>query len=918
MSYGDRRTGRRLTFGEDEILNAHLRAGNAYVVARIMDISRDAMRVRPREGDGVEWTVGMPVRNVRLFAGDEMFRALGDLIVSAVDSGGKRGTTILLAATNEVGRAWIWLAMEDIFAGDSGMLGVTEAGIPDVPRIPARGLYTESARMERLDYARSMSGTLMRNAAHTRLDPRKLTGNIENLIGSVEIPVGLAGPLRFKGQKARGFIFAPLATTEGALVASVTRGARAISESSGVTTRVVAQRMLRVPLFVLSDMRGASLFASWVRDHVQEIRGQVRQVSRHANLVSIRPSMLGNMVHVSFVYETGDAAGQNMTTTTTWHACQWLMAQMKPFNEIRFENFIIEANLSGDKKVAFQSFIEGRGTRVVAECFLTRQVIEKVLKLSPEQLIRATNGFLAGSVQAGMVGFNINIANVIGSMFAATGQDIACVHESSVGQLHLVPADDGVYASMLLPALIVGTVGGGTGLPNQHEYLDLMGCAGPDKVGRFAEIIAGFCLALDLSTLSAIASGQFATAHEKLGRNRPTEWFTKKDLDRHFFERHLRRSLGDDGLRVTGSEPVEGIELGSSILTELTARKVDKLVGHFPWRIEYRTGRGEQGRPLDVLIKSKPLDDEVILMLNSMAAMCGPRLAAAYARSKDKTGFKGCNTVELDLYAQRDPRFRRHVPAIYGIHRDDDREAFLLIMERLQGMLLMDSADDVSGWKPEHIEAALRGIAQIHAVWFGREDELRKTGWLPEPMTTAAMVEMAELWEAIGVHAVEEFPSWFHKDDLKRHRRVVGHLARWWKDLEELPRTLIHNDFNPRNLCLRPLAGGEQRLCVYDWELATIGVPQHDVAEFLAFVMSPKSTEDEVSHYVGVHRKALEQASGIAIPSEQGHLAYRRSLQDLAVNRFAMYAMAHTFRHYGFMERISKTLRHLLRLETGE
>ncbi len=115
-----------------------------------------------------------------------------------------------------------------------------------------------------------------------------------------------------------------------------------------------------------------------------------------------------------------------------------------------------------------------------------------------------------------MVGYNINVANVIAAVFAASGQDIASVHESSVAQLHVQSVNDGLYASMLLPSLVVGTVGGGTALPRQQQLLELMDCAGPGKAGRLAEIIASYCLALDLSTMSAIVSGQFASAHERL------------------------------------------------------------------------------------------------------------------------------------------------------------------------------------------------------------------------------------------------------------------------------------------------------------------------------------------------------------------------------------------------------------------
>ncbi len=162
---------------------------------------------------------------------------------------------------------------------------------------------------------------------------------------------------------------------------------------------------------------------------------------------------------------------------------------------------------------------------------------------------------------------------------------------------------------------------------------------------------------------------------------------------------------------------------------------------------------------------------------------------------------------------------------------------------------------------------------------------------------------------------MEEFPEWFSKHDLKLHRQLVSNIPRWWKPIEEMPRTLIHNDFNPRNVALRPTRDGGVKLCAYDWELATLHLPQRDVAEFLAFVLPPDVGEDAVSHFVGVHRRALEAAAGVTISEEDSRFAYRRGLQDFAISRFALYVMAHTFRHYGFMERVARTVRHLIRLE---
>jgi hydroxymethylglutaryl-CoA reductase (NADPH) len=912
MNRSDRRLSRRLHFGEEDLVYLDFRVGRRSLRAKVVDLTKDALRVRLAASAGdVGWGSVPEVGDARLSFGDVPFRSIGRLEVMGCAADAD-GVELRLHAPHEGSRASLWLALDDLSAGEAGAMGGSLSTLGELPKLPARGVYTEDARLERLEFIERSTGSQLDELRGIGLSARKLTGNIENLLSSVEVPVGVAGPLLFRGQSARGLVYAPLATTEGALVASATRGATALSRSGGVTTRVVAQRMMRVPLFVLADMHGAMLFVAWIRDHVEEIREQTRQVSRYARLVSVEPTILGNMVHLHFLYETGDAAGQNMTTTCTWQACQWLMKQMRHFNEIRFENFIIEANMSGDKKVNFQSFIDGRGTRVTAEAYLSRDAIERTLKVTPEQLIRSNQGFLAGSVQVGMVGYNINIANIIAAMFTATGQDIACVHESSIGYLHVVPADDGVYASLLLPSLIVGTVGGGTGLPRQNAFLEMLHCAGPGKMGRLAEIIAGYCLALDLSTLSAIAGGQFAAAHEKLGRNRPVAWFQRQDLNARFFTRMLRGATGDPELEVTDARFQADVTLGSSILTELTARKVQKLVGLLPYRLGVRPSKG-MDHPLDVLVKCKPLDDEVILMVHSMAANCGPRLAAAHNRFKDRTGFKGCHARELAVYRQEDARFTRHAPRVYGVHEDPEREAYVVVLERLEGMLLLDTADDVSGWDQAAIEAALRGIAQVHSLWYGREEELKQQPWLGEVMTAETMVEGRELWEALGVHAREEFPEWFTPEQLSTQRRLARGLKDWWARAEQLPRTLIHNDFNPRNICLRPTPAGPI-LCAYDWELATLGLPQHDVCELLCFVLGPDATQAEIEHYLDVHRLELQAAAGVPVPRAVAHEAWWLSLKDLAMNRLGMYVMAHTFRHYDFMERVIATTRRFFEL----
>ena len=796
------------------------------------------------------------------------------------------------------------------------VIPVSPPGVADGPngtdalaelKVPGRGRYDAEACRQRLDWLRQRTSAPLAPLTEMRLVPERLSSNIENAIGAVEIPVGIAGPLLFDGEMARGIIYAPLATTEGALVASAARGATAITRAGGVRTRVLAQRMTRAPAFEFATAREAFAFAGWVVGQLDALRECVRQVSRHADLRSAEPLVSGTVAHVVFSYETGDAAGQNMTTGATWHACQWILRQL-PALGIAPTCFLIEGNMSSDKKVGSRIPGGGRGCAVVAECTIDGETLVRVLKVSPAELLRAYGMMRSGAAAAGMATFNINIANVIAAMFTATGQDIASVHESSVGTLDLSPAPCGITARLTLPGLVVGTVGGGTHLPAQRALLESLGCAGTGTVRRLAEIIAGFCLALDLSTMAAISTGEFATAHERLGRNRPIEPLGERDLVPKLFEPGVRRALGNSVLQVTHVEPLDD-EGGASILGDLASRRFSRAIGIFHRRLHHSAGE------TDVVVKVKPLDAEVLLMMQGLAAGCGRAVGDEFARFRGELSFTSTHLRELAIYEQTDPRFVRHVPVVYDLIRDPSRETYALILERLHGRVrLMDSADDPSGWGAPEIEAALRGVGAIHAIWMGREAELAAQPWIGTPPTATRMSAMQPLWSALADHAAQEFPALMDSEALQRQHELIASIPEWWARLETMPRTLIHNDFNPRNLGLRCGAAGPS-LCAYDWELATIHLPQHDAAELLAFVLTPNVERDEVARYVELHRCAVRAAGGSVPDGATWREGFSLAARDLLVNRFSLYLMAHTARHYGFLERSLRTLRRLVSLQ---
>ncbi|WP_257293687.1 phosphotransferase [Endozoicomonas sp. YOMI1] len=905
-------------FGPEHRCDIRLKCGGQWLTARAIEVSKSTLCVQLKPDSLLP--TGTVCTELQLTLNGQRF-TLYQLQVSSTDTG-KDGDSpqLLLSNTGDDGNseeqreenARILWQLSYLLRHLPASNEPTAYDISTLPKIPARGLYTEAARQHRLAFARANTGAPLDEVAHTRLAPKTLVSNVEAFIGSVEVPVGLAGPLHILGEHAHGLFYAPMATSEGALVASATRGATAISRSGGVRVKVLGQRMLRVPVFVLKDLASALFFTEWVKDHEQEITEQTRKYSNYANLVEVHAELMGRSVHLQFCYETGDAAGQNMTTTCTWQACQWILQQMQSFTAIEFDNFLIDANLSNDKKVTYNSYLRGRGVRVLAETLLTEAVCQRVLKVSAQQLVTAYNHLVGGSIAAGMVGVNVNIANVIAAMFTATGQDIACVHESAIGQLLMELTEEGdVYASLRLPSLVVGTVGGGTGLPQQKECLELLGCAGAGCAHKLAEVIAGFCLALDISTLSAIASDQFARAHEKLGRNRPVTWLQQTDLNQAFFARVLAESGTGTGVREL--HPLKMSDQGSSIITELTAHKINKLVGHFPFRVT-----PEQGDALELMVKVKPLDDEVILMMNSMAAMCDARLAHAYNEFRNHLDFKNCHRRELAVMSQQDERFCHFAPRTLMTWEDRAREAYVLVQEHLTGLELMDSADDTRGWQPEHFNAAVDGIARVHSIWYGREQELQAFDWLPDLPSTKAMVAKTRLWLLLGTHAQQEFPEWFTEQDMARFRQRVYSLKSWYPTIDSMKKTLIHNDFNPRNIAFRR-HGSQLTLCAYDWELATVQLPQHDLAELLVFTLQPDFDHRLVEQLIERHRLTLQAASGEVIDAEQWHLGFILSLWDLVINRLPQYLMAHTFRHYPFMERVVCTARNLLDFcEQGE
>lgn len=347
-------------------------------------------------------------------------------------------------------------------------------------------------------------------------EPEDLQGIIENHVGFIPMPMSVAAPLVIDGTYAQGEFAVPVCTLEGTLTLSMTRGLLAIAMAGGCKTIHVRQELSRSPYFVMPSVSDTRAFLDWVTSHFNAIREVAESTTRHGKLLRIDPLPLQNWVILDFVFDTGEAAGQNMVTIASDEACRFIEKHTG-------RRFYIESGYNSDKKPSRRNLMTGRGHGVIVEFTLPEHVLS-FLGVTQQGIIEFQEMAMSAAQSVGMLGNNLHLANALSAIYLATGQDAACVAENAVAFSQATATEAGLYCRMTLPSLTVGTVGGGTRLPIQRRNLQMLGCDGQRYSSRkLAEIIAAAAIALEISLLSAVVSGTFAEAHNKYGRPKAAE-----------------------------------------------------------------------------------------------------------------------------------------------------------------------------------------------------------------------------------------------------------------------------------------------------------------------------------------------------------------------------------------------------------
>ncbi len=762
--------------------------------------------------------------------------------------------------------------------------------------IPGRGLMNQAGYQQRIDFLHNFEIDF-EPVVNTELKLEQVKHNIESFIGSVEIPVGVVGPLLMKHpDNTLEEMFGAIGTTEGALVASMSRGAKAINESGGFAASMLYQKMVRTPMFTFASLAQAIEFTAWAQASFEKIKKVTKDYSNYAELLEIKPYVIGKIVHLKFIYTTGDASGQNMTTTCTWHACLWIEEHFNQQHNYPILRYVIDGNGASDKKVSYYSMQSGRGVHVVCEGFISNEAIVKHLRTTADDMFQSYVHSMAISRMDGMVGYNINVANAVAGFFAATAQDLACIHESSTGILQLERTAEGLYVSLSLPNLVIGTVGGGTHLPAQNTLLRFMGCAGQGGVERFAKIIAGFALALELSTLAAIVSGQFARAHQKLGRNKPVNWLLRSEIDSDYIAKHISNI---EGAQLQGVTFKEGMTMDNGVLTELTGKVSRKVIGFIPFEV---TIAGEQ-KPM--VIKSKPVDEEVIKGLHYMASSINNELADKLLQYKSCFEFMDSHYKEIEVYEYLYNSGFKNIPHYFGSHNDENREIHLLMMEYLDGsaMQLFNSENKPELWSPTAIQHTIDSITRVHAHYLLADAEAPKHVAAFDPMPGLPFYRFMNRVNRDEYYG-NNMDSDFAEIEMAMSDLLTNHAVK------RTPLTLVHNDYNPRNIAIR----NDGRVCIYDWELSTLNVPQRDVMELLSFVLQDGFEREELMGYIQYHHALFEAATVTEISFNYWVEDCIAVAYEYLFTRISFYLAGGTIADYPFAKRVFRNTMRMIKL----
>ncbi|MBP2296561.1 hydroxymethylglutaryl-CoA reductase, degradative [Azospirillum rugosum] len=373
-------------------------------------------------------------------------------------------------------------------------------------RIP--GFHRKSPQ-ERLrivaEFAGLDSATTDRLADTGGLDLDLADRLVENVVGSMNIPLGIATNMKVDGED----LLIPMATEESSVVAAVCNAARQCYDAGGFTTSMSGTLMIaQIQAIDVADPHAARLRVLDRRDDIKALcdgcdpvllkfGGGFRDVE-----VRVIDSLGGPMLVTHLIVDTRDAMGANavntMAETLAPHIAQWTGGRVY----LRILSNLADRRLARAHAVWPLDQIGGAEVR--------------------DGIISAYHFAAADPYRAAT--HNKGIMNGISAVVLATGNDTRAVeagaHAYAARQGHygsltrFETTKDGALSGSIELPMAVGLIGGATKVhPTAQASLKILGVTSAERLAR---IIAAVGLAQNFSALKALATTGIQKGHMAL------------------------------------------------------------------------------------------------------------------------------------------------------------------------------------------------------------------------------------------------------------------------------------------------------------------------------------------------------------------------------------------------------------------
>jgi hypothetical protein len=354
----------------------------------------------------------------------------------------------------------------------------------------------------------------------------------------------------------------------------------------------------------------------------------------------------------------------------------------------------------------------------------------------------------------------------------------------------------------------------------------------------------------------------------------------------------LMAAVHGDMVRVLDVQPF-AVDNSASILVTLTAKQTERRIGHYGLQVVWEVAGQKHANRF--VLKVKPPGSEIAQMLAGLAQASDGELGDRYQPFLDSTGF--ANTHLRELFVYRDLQHPIHA-ALAGFHLDEKADRYELLLEDLSDHELLNTVMKIDTWTEAHIYRALSDLAAWHVFAKAELNNLAAKPWADTDHDNYWQ-DQAPLWQVLLAKGRERFPELYTSDVFTALQTGLKEIDNLQALYNSLPKTLIHNDANPRNACFRE----DGSFCLYDWELACQGVPVYDVVELLSFVVS-QSREQNLPKYLQHYREAI----CARWPSWADDQLWQQSLSLawhlFGWHRLGMYSMAHAVAPYPFLPQV--------------